>query len=196
MERFAQQDAAQKATTEQLDALAAILAPLIGNLNNPTVAIKRQLFNTDQTCLEKRIIPRCNVINALISKLSEILPLSFVLVSNPLFTATLSPRNVTEKEAEPINRTDQPRDSSAKAVSVDPMSRKPNAKAVVSSEASAKTHEVMFFKDVKFGPQEGELRFRLIHFWEARNAIKKVLIVIAFFTTGYCDPRIHPIRKD
>lgn len=49
MERFAQQDAAQKATTEQLDALAAILAPLIGNLNNPTVAIKRQLFNTDQT---------------------------------------------------------------------------------------------------------------------------------------------------
>ncbi|KAL0815878.1 hypothetical protein Bca101_072322 [Brassica carinata] len=58
------------------------------------------------------------------------------------------------------------------------MSRKPNAKAVVSSEASAKTHEVMFFKDVKFGPQEGELRFRLIHFWEARNAIKKVLIGI------------------
>ena len=98
--------------------------------------------------------------------------------ANPLFTATLSPRNVTEKEAEPINRTDQPRDSSAKAVSVDPMSRKPNAKAVVSSEASAKTHEVMFFKDVKFGPQEGELRFRLIHFWEARNAIKKVLIGI------------------
>ena len=48
----------------------------------------------------------------------------------------------------------------------------------MSSEASAKTHEVMFFKDVKFGPQEGELRFRLIHFWEARNAIKKVLIGI------------------
>ncbi|CAN7022322.1 unnamed protein product [Brassica rapa subsp. trilocularis] len=89
--------------------------------------------------------------------------------------------------AEPINRTDQPRDSSAKAVSVDPMSKKPNDKAVAFSDvpirhsggtgvSSAKTHEVTFFKDVKFGPQEGELRFRLIHFWEARNAITKVLI--------------------
>ncbi|CAF2152763.1 unnamed protein product [Brassica napus] len=35
---------------------------------------------------------------------------------------------------------------------------------------------MMFFKDVKFGPQVGELRFRLIHFWEARNAHTKVLI--------------------
>ncbi|KAF3533020.1 hypothetical protein DY000_02038092 [Brassica cretica] len=33
----------------------------------------------------------------------------------------------------------------------------------------------MFFKDVKFGPQEGELRFRLIHFWEARNTLTKRL---------------------
>ncbi|CAN6928970.1 unnamed protein product [Brassica oleracea] len=35
---------------------------------------------------------------------------------------------------------------------------------------------MMFFKDVKFGPQEGEIRFRLIHFWEARNVHTKVLM--------------------
>ncbi|KAH0883960.1 hypothetical protein HID58_060056 [Brassica napus] len=55
-------------------------------------------------------------------------------------------------------------------------------KAAVSSGAkgkaivSAKAGEVMSFKDVKFGPHEGELRFRLIHFWEARNVVTKVLI--------------------
>ncbi|KAL0804808.1 hypothetical protein Bca101_097298 [Brassica carinata] len=45
-------------------------------------------------------------------------------------------------------------------------------KAVV----SANVVEVMFFKDVKFGPHEGEVRFRLIHFWEARNVLKKILL--------------------
>ncbi|CAF1934374.1 unnamed protein product [Brassica napus] len=55
-------------------------------------------------------------------------------------------------------------------------------KAAVSSGAKgkaivpAKAGEVMSFKDVKFGPHEGELRFRLIHFWEARNVVTKVLI--------------------
>ncbi|KAL0873001.1 hypothetical protein Bca101_022706 [Brassica carinata] len=55
-------------------------------------------------------------------------------------------------------------------------------KAAVSSGAkgkaivSAKAGEVTFFKDVKFGPHEGELRFRLIHFWEARNVRTKILI--------------------
>ncbi|KAF2547844.1 hypothetical protein F2Q70_00022815 [Brassica cretica] len=34
----------------------------------------------------------------------------------------------------------------------------------------------MAFKDVKYGPHDGELRFRLIHFWEARNVVTKVLI--------------------
>ncbi|XP_033137262.1 uncharacterized protein LOC103840498 [Brassica rapa] len=34
----------------------------------------------------------------------------------------------------------------------------------------------MSFKDVKFGPHESELRFRLIHFWEARNVRTKLLI--------------------
>ncbi|CAN7034841.1 unnamed protein product [Brassica oleracea var. botrytis] len=55
-------------------------------------------------------------------------------------------------------------------------------KATVSSGAkgkafvSAKAVEVMSFKDVKFGPHGGELRFRLIHFWEARNVVTKMLI--------------------
>ncbi|WZY86226.1 hypothetical protein YC2023_032610 [Brassica napus] len=71
-------------------------------------------------------------------------------------------------------------------------SKKPNgAKAVVSSGVrgkaavssdvrgkaivSANVREVMFFKDVQFGPHEGEVRFRLIHFWEARNVLTKLL---------------------
>ncbi|CAN6842130.1 unnamed protein product [Brassica oleracea] len=41
---------------------------------------------------------------------------------------------------------------------------------------SANVGRVMSFKDVKFGPHEGELRFRLIHFWEARNVRTKLLI--------------------
>ncbi|KAF8118635.1 hypothetical protein N665_0003s0010 [Sinapis alba] len=34
----------------------------------------------------------------------------------------------------------------------------------------------MLFKDVSLGPHESEIRFRLIHLWEARNPIKKTLI--------------------
>ncbi|WZZ33361.1 hypothetical protein YC2023_016762 [Brassica napus] len=34
----------------------------------------------------------------------------------------------------------------------------------------------MFFRDVSFSPHEAELRFRLIHFWEARNLNTKELI--------------------
>ncbi|KAJ4901773.1 Uncharacterized protein Rs2_15724 [Raphanus sativus] len=55
-------------------------------------------------------------------------------------------------------------------------------KAVVSSGdkgkaiVSANVGKMMSFKDVKFGPHEGELRFRLIHFWEARNVQTKLLI--------------------
>ncbi|CAF1710630.1 unnamed protein product [Brassica napus] len=44
--------------------------------------------------------------------------------------------------------------SSARSVSGDPMSKKPNDKAVVSSP---RADEVVFFRDVEFGPQEGEL---------------------------------------
>ncbi|CAN6855648.1 unnamed protein product, partial [Brassica oleracea] len=44
--------------------------------------------------------------------------------------------------------------SSARSVSGDPMSKKPNGKAAV---ASPRADEVVFFRDVEFGPQEGEL---------------------------------------
>ncbi|CAN6851902.1 unnamed protein product, partial [Brassica oleracea] len=36
--------------------------------------------------------------------------------------------------------------------------------------------KVMFFRDVSLGPHETRLRFRLIHFWEAQNPVKKTLI--------------------
>uniref|UniRef100_A0A0D3CTQ6 Replication factor A C-terminal domain-containing protein n=1 Tax=Brassica oleracea var. oleracea TaxID=109376 RepID=A0A0D3CTQ6_BRAOL len=55
-------------------------------------------------------------------------------------------------------------------------------KAAVSSDVGGKAivpanvGEVMSFKDVKFRPHEGEVRFRLIHFWEARNVLTKMLI--------------------
>lgn len=57
-------------------------------------------------------------------------------------------------------------------------------KAVVSSSftgkaiVTAKVGEVMTFKDVKYRPHDGELRFQLIHFWEARNVVTKVLISV------------------
>ena len=46
LERMAQQDAAQKATTEQLVAIAAILAPLAGGLGDPATTVRKQLFDT------------------------------------------------------------------------------------------------------------------------------------------------------
>ncbi|CAN6898224.1 unnamed protein product [Brassica oleracea] len=62
-------------------------------------------------------------------------------------------------------------------VSSDSSSKKRNGKAIVSSDVpSDKNDGVEFFKNVTFGPQEDELRFRLIHFWEARNALSKILI--------------------
>ncbi|CAN6863776.1 unnamed protein product [Brassica oleracea] len=72
-----------------------------------------------------------------------------------------------------------------------PKSRNPNAceitgvssgvrgKAVVSSGAKGKaivSAEVVAFKGVKYGAPDGELRFRLIHFWEVRNVVTKVLL--------------------
>ncbi|WZZ28049.1 hypothetical protein YC2023_011450 [Brassica napus] len=62
-------------------------------------------------------------------------------------------------------------------VSGDSSSKKRNGKAVVCSDVSSdKNDGVVFFKNVTFGPQEDELRIRLIHFWEARNALSKILI--------------------
>ncbi|CAG7909115.1 unnamed protein product, partial [Brassica rapa] len=53
------------------------------------------------------------------------------------------------------------------------MAMKRNGKSPASSASDEK---VMFFKDVSLGPHETQLRFRLIHFWEARNPVKKTLI--------------------
>ena len=53
------------------------------------------------------------------------------------------------------------------------MAMKRNGKSPVSSDSDEK---VMFFKDVSLGPHETQLRFRLNHFWEARNPVKKTLI--------------------
>ncbi|CAF2040004.1 unnamed protein product [Brassica napus] len=75
--------------------------------------------------------------------------------------------------AEAIRRTGNAGGSCADIVSGKLTPKKLKGKAVDSSSV-----EVMFFKDVKFKPQEGELRFRLIHFWEARNAHTKILIGI------------------
>ena len=49
LERMAQQDAAQKATTEQLVPIAAILAPLAGGSGDPATTIRKQLFDTYRT---------------------------------------------------------------------------------------------------------------------------------------------------
>ena len=89
--------------------------------------------------------------------------------------------------AAPIRRTDHSGFFCVNADSGDLMLKKANGKAVDSSSettkhhggsgvSSAKVDDVLFFKDVKLGPQEGELRFRLIHYWEARNAFSKTLI--------------------
>ncbi|WZY94441.1 hypothetical protein YC2023_066770 [Brassica napus] len=55
------------------------------------------------------------------------------------------------------------------------MAIKPNGKSPVTSDHDDK---IMLFRDVTPGPHETQLRFRLIHFWEAWNPIKKTLIGI------------------
>ncbi|CAF1706632.1 unnamed protein product [Brassica napus] len=67
------------------------------------------------------------------------------------------------------------------------MVMKPNGKSAVSSAilmkpnastapSSAHGDQVMFFRDVSLSPTEADLRFRLIHLWEARNPSTKTLI--------------------
>ncbi|CAN6855465.1 unnamed protein product [Brassica oleracea] len=53
------------------------------------------------------------------------------------------------------------------------MAMKRNGKSHVSSDSD---EQFMSLKDVSLGPHEAQLRFRLIHFWEARNPVKKTLI--------------------
>nr|VDD23737.1 unnamed protein product [Brassica oleracea] len=52
------------------------------------------------------------------------------------------------------------------------MAMKPNGKSIATSDYDDK---VMFLKDVSLGHHESQLRFRLIHFWEAWNPVKKTL---------------------
>ncbi|KAF3578176.1 hypothetical protein DY000_02030522 [Brassica cretica] len=49
LERMAQQDAIQKATNEQLAAIAAIIAHLAGNSADPATTVRKQLFDTYRT---------------------------------------------------------------------------------------------------------------------------------------------------
>ncbi|KAF3576706.1 hypothetical protein DY000_02034477 [Brassica cretica] len=53
------------------------------------------------------------------------------------------------------------------------MAMKPNGKSPITFDYDEK---VMFFRDVSPGPHETQLRFHLIHFWEAWNPLKKTLI--------------------
>ncbi|KAL0898553.1 hypothetical protein Bca101_082514 [Brassica carinata] len=78
--------------------------------------------------------------------------------------------------AEPDKSIGQTCVPSGKAVSGDCLSKKPHGKGIVLSDAPIKADEVLFFRDVKLGPHEGELRFRLIHYWEARNPHTKTII--------------------
>lgn len=50
---------------------------------------------------------------------------------------------------------------------------KPNGKSSISSDNNL---EVISLNEISLGPQETELRFRLIHFWEVWNPLKKTLI--------------------
>ncbi|CAN6843105.1 unnamed protein product [Brassica oleracea] len=60
-----------------------------------------------------------------------------------------------------------------KAVGSSVIETKPHGKAAV---VSGNDVEVMGFDEVTLGPHEAELRFHLIHFWEARNPHTKTLI--------------------
>ncbi|CAN7049476.1 unnamed protein product, partial [Brassica rapa subsp. trilocularis] len=53
------------------------------------------------------------------------------------------------------------------------MAMKPHGKSIMSSDSDEKS---VFFKDLSLGPNEAQLKFRLIHFWEAWNPVKKTLI--------------------
>ncbi|XP_013584273.1 PREDICTED: uncharacterized protein LOC106293143 [Brassica oleracea var. oleracea] len=53
------------------------------------------------------------------------------------------------------------------------MAMKLHGKSIVSSYYDDK---VVFFKDLSLGHHEAQLRFWLIHFWEAWNPVKKTLI--------------------
>ncbi|CAN7095473.1 unnamed protein product [Brassica rapa subsp. narinosa] len=67
------------------------------------------------------------------------------------------------------------------------MAMKRNGKSIVSSDFDDTD---MFFKDVSLGHHKSQLRFRLLHFWEAWNPIKKTLIGLEMLLI---DEQIFPI---
>ncbi|KAH0892160.1 hypothetical protein HID58_054589 [Brassica napus] len=71
------------------------------------------------------------------------------------------------------------------------MAMKPHSKSPISS---AKSHVGMLFKDISPGPHESELRFRLIHFWEARNSAKEGPVFVSLFHTNITQA-INHIKK-
>ncbi|CAH8355722.1 unnamed protein product [Eruca vesicaria subsp. sativa] len=107
--------------------------------------------------------------------------------SNTFVSGDLTSTKLINSAGDPVNRTSETGDSSAVAIPkrgitrVSPVNAvagaarytKHHGKAVVSSE---KSDAVLSFRDVGLGPHEAELRFRLIHFWEARNPLTKTLI--------------------
>nr|VDD37742.1 unnamed protein product [Brassica oleracea] len=84
------------------------------------------------------------------------------------------------------------------------MSTKPNGKSIISSsddngdkkngsnpllsaavKAKGKAHVFSRRQSrISLGRQDANLRFSLIHFWEARNPLKKTLIVVAYARTS------------
>ena len=72
-----------------------------------------------------------------------------------------------------ILRLSPPSNQNPRTTQTRDMAMKRNGKAPVSSDSDEK---VVFFNDVSLGPHESQLRFRLIHFWEARNQVKKTVI--------------------
>ncbi|KAH0870736.1 hypothetical protein HID58_077758, partial [Brassica napus] len=78
---------------------------------------------------------------------------------------------------------------------------KPNGKTVVSSaiprsqSSSAHGDDVMFFRDVTMRPHQEELRFRLIHFWEARNPNTKTLTGVEMLLIDEQDSPV-PFQED
>uniref|UniRef100_A0A0D3E5A3 DUF223 domain-containing protein n=1 Tax=Brassica oleracea var. oleracea TaxID=109376 RepID=A0A0D3E5A3_BRAOL len=63
--------------------------------------------------------------------------------------------------------------TSSEKIFVSSASAKPNGKSIASSVTAMKPSA---HADVSLGPHEAELRFRLIHLWEARNPNTKILI--------------------
>ncbi|KAH0905678.1 hypothetical protein HID58_037505 [Brassica napus] len=61
--------------------------------------------------------------------------------------------------------------ASSAIVKTDVSSTVPVKPNVATALSSTHADQVMLFRDVSFGPREAELRFRLIHFWEARNPL-------------------------